>query len=63
MDTKAIRVFSYEDYLANKNKALDFVFKRVNFYNQTYNFSYNKINIKNQKNPLGQLFKEKKISI
>lgn len=63
VDTKAIRVFSYEDYLANKNKALDFVFKRVNFYNQTYNFSYNKINIKNQKTRWGSCSKRKNINI
>lgn len=53
LDTKAIRTFSHKDYLENKDKALALVENRVNFYNKIYNFSFNKIFIKNQKTRWG----------
>lgn len=49
VDNKAIRTFSYEDYLENKDKALVLVNKRVEHYNKIYNLAFNKIFIKNQK--------------
>lgn len=48
-NNKNIRVFSREDYLENKDKALFLVNDRINFYNKIYGFSFNKIFIKNQK--------------
>jgi len=53
IDSKVIRTFSHNDYLENKDKALDFVQKRVRFYNKIYGFSFNKIFIKNQKTRWG----------
>ncbi len=53
VDSKAIRSFSYKDYLENKDKALALVENRVKFYNKIYGFSHNKIFIKNQKTRWG----------
>lgn len=53
VDSKAIRTFSHNDYLENKDKALALVHERVQFYNKVYGFSFNKIFIKNQKTRWG----------
>lgn len=53
VDSKAIRTFSHKDYLENKDKALALVHERVRFYNKVYDFSFNKIFIKNQKTRWG----------
>jgi len=53
VDSKAIRTFSHKDYLENKGKALALVEERVKFYNKIYEFSFNKIFIKNQKTRWG----------
>lgn len=53
VDSKAIRTFSYKDYLENKDKARTIVLERVRFYNKVYGFSFNKIFIKNQKTRWG----------
>ncbi|MDP3726628.1 MAG: M48 family metallopeptidase [bacterium] len=53
VDSKAIRTFSHKDYLENKDKAFALVHERVRFYNNVYNFSFNKIFIKNQKTRWG----------
>jgi predicted metal-dependent hydrolase len=45
--------YTPEDYLKNKLKALEFVKKRIEYFNQTYNFVYNQIFIKNQKTRWG----------
>lgn len=62
LDTKAIRVFSNEDYLKNKEKAKKFVVARVDHFNKIYNFSYNKINIKNQKTRWGSCSKKRNLN-
>lgn len=53
IDSKAVRIFSRKDYLENKDKALALVSERVEFYNKIYNFSFNKISIKNHKTRWG----------
>lgn len=53
VDNKAIRTFSHKDYLENKDKALRLVEERVKFYNEFYNFPFNKVFIKNQKTRWG----------
>lgn len=53
VDSKAIRTFSYEDYLKNKDNAFDLVNERVKHYNKIYGFAFNKIFIKNQKTRWG----------
>jgi len=40
-------------YLANKERALDFVYARVALYNEIYNFNFNRISVKNQKTRWG----------
>ncbi|MBU4082699.1 M48 family metallopeptidase [Patescibacteria group bacterium] len=46
--TRRVRV-----YLANKERALDFVYARVALYNEIYNFNFNRISVKNQKTRWG----------
>lgn len=53
IDNKAVRIFSRKDYLENKDKALALVSERIEFYNKIYNFSFNKISIKNHKTRWG----------
>lgn len=63
VDNKAIRTFSYKDYLENKNNAFVLVNERVKFYNKTYGFLFNKIFIKNQKTRWGSCSKNKNLNI
>ncbi len=53
VDSKAIRTFSYEDYLEHKDQALALAHERVSFFNEVYGFSFNQIFIKNQKTRWG----------
>jgi len=53
VDSKAIRTFSHNEYLENKDKAFALVNERVRFYNKVYGFSFNKIFVKNQKTRWG----------
>lgn len=62
VDNKAIRIFSEEDYLKYKDEAMEYVCKRVIFYNEIYNFSFNKIYIKNQKTRWGSCSKKKNLN-
>jgi len=48
LDRKIIRPFSSKDYIEHRDKAHALVSDRIMFYNDVYNFSYNKICIKNQ---------------
>ena len=41
------------EYLANKERALSFVYARVALYNKIYNFNFNRISVKNQKTRWG----------
>ena len=63
IDSKAIRTFSHKDYIENKDKALALVHERVRFYNKVYDFSFNKIFIKNQKTRWGSCSYKKNINI
>jgi hypothetical protein len=62
IDHKAIRVFSREDYLKNKDKALKAVGERVAFYNKFYGFSFNRILIKNQKTRWGSCSRKRNLN-
>jgi len=53
---KAIVRYNHEDYLKYKEEAYNLVESRINYFSKTYNFKYNKINIKNQKTRWGELF-------
>ena len=63
VDSKAIRTFSRKDYLENKDKVLKLVQKRVKFYNRIYNFSFNKIFIKNQKTRWGSCSQKQNLNL
>ncbi len=63
IDNKSIRIFSYKDYLENKNKAFIFVNNKIKFYNKIYNFPFNKICIKNQKNSWGSCSYKKNLNL
>ncbi|MFH1712708.1 MAG: M48 family metallopeptidase [Candidatus Jacksonbacteria bacterium] len=47
-----------KEYLRHKDKALKFIKKRIKYFNQNYNFKFNKINIKNQKTRWGSCSKK-----
>jgi len=63
VDSKAIRVFSNKDYLKNKDKALALAENQVGFYNKIYDFSFNKISIKNQKTRWGSCSRKKNLNL
>ncbi|MFA5742869.1 MAG: M48 family metallopeptidase [Candidatus Paceibacterota bacterium] len=42
-----------KDYLEHKDQALDLVQKRIEYFNEAYDFEFNKISIKNQKTRWG----------
>ncbi len=63
IDSKAIRTFSHKDYLQNKDAALTLVNERVQFYNEIYGFSFNKISIKNQKTRWGSCSSKKNLNL
>lgn len=46
------------DYLKYKSQALAMITERINYFNQLYNFSVNKINIRNQKTRWGSCSKK-----
>ena len=50
---KAIARYSQEDYLKHKDSAHKLVLERVDHFNTTYKFKFNRINIKNQKTRWG----------
>ena len=63
VDSKAIRTFSHNDYLKYKDKALELVKGRFEFYNKIYHFSFNKIYIKNQKTRWGSCSKKSNLNL
>lgn len=63
VDRKAIRTFSHEDYLKNKDRALVLVRNRVEFYNKMYGFSFNKVLIKNQKTRWGSCSRKQNLNL
>ena len=60
--TKSSGALSYKDYILNKEKARILVEERVSFYNQIYNFPYNRISIKNQKTVWGSCSNKKNLN-
>lgn len=48
-----ISTMTKKDYKKNKIKALNLCIEKVNYFNQYYKYSYNKISIKNQANRWG----------
>lgn len=63
IDSKAIRSFSKKDYLKHKDEAFDLICSRVKFFSKKYNFSFNKIFIKNQKTRWGSCTKNNNLNI
>jgi len=60
---KPVRVFSHSDYVKHKDEALNLIKERIEFYNQIYNYSFNKIFIKNQKTRWGSCSKKGNLSL
>lgn len=46
------------DYLKYKNEALEFACQRVNYYNQLYDFKFNRISVRNQRTRWGSCSKK-----
>ncbi len=50
------------DYLRDKEKARDLIENRLEFFNRYYNFQYNQVRIKNQKNNWGSCSKKNNLN-
>lgn len=59
---KSVPASSKKDYLKYKNEALVLVSERLKFFNEEYNFPFNKICIKNQKTRWGSCSKKRNIN-
>ena len=53
-----IKPVSRRQYLADKERARDFVRNKIDYYNQTYRYSVNRISIRNQKTRWGSCSKK-----
>ncbi len=62
VDSSKVRVFSADDYLKHKDTALELVKERVIFFNKNYQYSFNKISIKNQKTRWGSCSKRQNLN-
>lgn len=63
LDNRVIRRFTRKDYLENKERAREFVTERISFYNQIYNFSFNRISIRNQKTCWGSCSRQNNLNL
>ena len=54
--------FSHDHYLQNKKKSLTLIEARIIFFNQVYNFSFNKISTRNQKTRWGSCSSRKNLN-
>ena len=63
LGNKTVRTFSRKDYLENKDRALALVQNRIRFFNQIYDFSFNKIFIKNQKTRWGSCSNKQNLNL
>lgn len=50
------------NYLKNKAKASSLISERIKYFNQTYNFSFKKISVKNQKTRWGSCSRKKNLN-
>lgn len=57
-EIKPIRVFSQQDYVDSKEKAKALAVERVEHFKKFYDFTYNRISIKNQKTRWGSCSKK-----
>lgn len=51
-----------DDYLKDKEKARSIILERLEYFNKFYNFSYNKVTIKNQKSTWGSCSRKKNLN-
>ena len=51
-----------KEYLASKAEALEFIKKRLDYFNEIYNFKFNKVSIKNQKTRWGSCSRKKNLN-
>lgn len=63
VDSKAIRTFSEDDYLKYKDEAFKLVLNRIKVFRKKFAFSYNAVNIKNQKTRWGSCSRNNNINI
>ena len=63
VDSKAIRTFSEDDYLKHKEEAFKLVLNRIKVFSKKLAFSYNAVNIKNQKTRWGSCSRNNNINI
>ena len=62
VDTKAIRIFSEDDYMLYRKDALELVTQRVEHFMKIYGYNYNEINIKRQKTRWGSCSKKRNLN-
>lgn len=55
---KPVAKFSHADYLKHKDRALELLEERANYFNKVYKYNFNKINVKNQKTRWGSCSKK-----
>jgi len=62
IDRKMVRPFSKADYTTHKKEALKLAEERVAFYNAKYNYSVNRIGVRNQKTRWGSCSSKRNLS-
>jgi len=62
VDTRTIRTFAKDDYMLYKKAALALVTQRVEYFMKIYGYTYNEINIKNQKTRWGSCSKKRNLN-
>lgn len=63
VESRTTQTFSHKDYLENKDKVLALVQERIRFYTKVYDFSYNKIFIKNLKSRWGSCSRKQNLNL
>lgn len=59
---KRVKKKSYSDFITHKTKALELVQTRLFYFNSIYNFSYNKISVRNQSSRWGSCSRKGNLS-
>ncbi len=62
IDSRAVRVFSHDDYCKHKDVALALVKERVEFFNKSYQYLFNKVSVKNQKTRWGSCSRKRNMN-